>query len=160
MKTTREQLERWLAVPHERQDLEFKEAKNQYDNQKLFWHCVALANEGGGKLILGVTDQVPRRIVGTSAFHTPVGIQNKLLDKLRFCVEVEEVLHPDGRVLIFHVPSRPRGTAYSLEGAYAMRSPDGTVVMTEDRLRAIFNEGRPDWLEEVSKNGLTAQQVV
>ena len=68
--TTNDQLELWLRAPHERKDLEFKEAKNQYDNQKLFWHCVALANEGGGKLILGVTDQAPRTVVGTAAFHS------------------------------------------------------------------------------------------
>ena len=145
MRTSQEQLEQWLKAPRERKDLEFKEAKSQYDNQKLFWHCVALANEGGGKLVLGVTDQVPRKIVGTAAFHTPEGIQSKILDKLRFRVEVEEVLHADGRVLIFHVPSRPRGTAYALDGAYAMRSPEGTVFMTEDQLRKIFGEGKPDW---------------
>lgn len=160
MTTTSEQLGQWLAAPRESKHLEFKEAKNQYDNEKLFWHCVAIANEGGGKLILGVTDQVPRKIVGTSAFHTPEGIQSKILDKLRFHVEVEEVLHPDGRVLIFHIPSRPRGTAYALDGAYAMRSPDGTVFMTEDRLRKIFDEGKPDWLEEHTKSGLNPQQII
>lgn len=31
-------------------------------------YCVALANEGGGKMILGVTDKMPRRIVSTQAF--------------------------------------------------------------------------------------------
>lgn len=116
MTTSLEELQQWLLAPRERKDLEFKEAKNQYDNQKLFWHCVALANEGGGKLILGVTDQLPRKIVGTTAFHTPEGIQSKILDKLRFHVEVEEVMHAYGRVLIFHGPPRPRGTAYAWMG--------------------------------------------
>jgi len=160
MTTDLEQLEQWLKAPRERKDLEFKEAKNQYDNQKLFWHCVALANEGGGKLILGVTDQFPRTVIGTAAFNNTAGIQSKILDKLRFHVEVEEVLHVDGRILIFHVPSRPRGTAYAVDGAYAMRSPEGTVFMTEDRLRRIFDEGKPDWLEEHTKTGLTAQEII
>ena len=31
-------------------------------------YCVALANEGGGKVILGVTDKRPRAVVGSQAF--------------------------------------------------------------------------------------------
>jgi ATP-dependent DNA helicase RecG len=143
--TTLDEFNGWLSAPSETGNLEFKEAENQYDNANLFRHCVALANEGGGKLILGVTDNPPRKVKGSGAFHTPAGIQSKILDKLRFRVDVEEFQHPDGRAVIFHVPSRPRGTAYHLDGAYFMRSPDGTVPMSEDRLRQIFDEGKPDW---------------
>ena len=160
MSTTIEELTRWMTAPRETENLEFKEAKNQYDNTKLFRHCVALANEGGGKLILGVTDKPPRQVIGTAAFHTPSGIQSKLLDKLRFRVMVEEFRHPDGRVVIFHVPSRPKGTAYELDGAYWMRSPDGTVPMTEDRLRVIFDEGKPDWLMGAARESCSASDVV
>src|SRR5689334_20874730 len=121
MPTTLDELSRWISAPRESENLEFKEAKNQYDNTKLFRHCVALANEGGGKLILGVTDVFPRQVIGTNAFNVPSGIQSKIFDKLRFRVEVEAMDHPDGRVVIFHIPSRPRGTAYELDGAYYMR---------------------------------------
>jgi len=75
-------------------------------------------------------------------------------------VDSEEVAHPDGRVLVFHIPSRPRGTAYHLDGKYLMRSGKALVPMSEDQLRRIFAEGEPDWLEEHSKTGLDAQQVV
>jgi len=47
--------------------LEFKEAKNNYDSDKLTQYCCALANEGGGKLVFGVTDKIPRTIVGSQA---------------------------------------------------------------------------------------------
>lgn len=47
--------------------LEFKEAKNNYDRDKLTQYCCALANEGGGRMILGVTDKIPRIIVGSQA---------------------------------------------------------------------------------------------
>lgn len=53
MSTTPEQIDVWRAAPTERQRLEFKEAKTQFDNKKLYKYCVALANEGGGQLILG-----------------------------------------------------------------------------------------------------------
>jgi ATP-dependent DNA helicase RecG len=160
MATTIEQLVRWLSVPREHERLEFKEAKRQFDPSRLFKYCVALANEGGGKLVLGVTDKQPRRIVGTESFRSPGGIKSRILDKLRIYVEVEEIAHPDGRVLVFHVPSRPTGTAYDFEGAYLMRAGDDTVPMTEDRLRSIFNEGKPDWLSDVAKSSVAGADVV
>jgi ATP-dependent DNA helicase RecG len=48
METRPDQLEAWLAAPRETENLEFKEAKQQYDTTKLFKYCVALANEGAG----------------------------------------------------------------------------------------------------------------
>lgn len=48
-----QQLEHWLAGAPETEHLEFKEAKQQYDSTKLLRYCVALANEGGGYLVLG-----------------------------------------------------------------------------------------------------------
>jgi len=160
MATTLDELTRWIKAPRETENLEFKEAKTQYDNTKLFRHCVALANEGGGKLILGITDALPRKVIGTSAFHTPEGIQSRIFDKLRFRVEVEALGHPDGRVIIFHIPSRPRGTAYELDGAYWMRSSDGTVPMSEDRLRQIFDEGKPDWFMRSAREHCSPGDVI
>jgi|GEM_PF-4857805 len=49
-----------------------KEAKQNYQFEKLVDYCVALANEGGGKIILGVTDKRPRRIVGTAVRYSSV----------------------------------------------------------------------------------------
>jgi ATP-dependent DNA helicase RecG len=160
MLTTPEQIDLWRQSPSEYQRLEFKEAKTQLDNHKLYGYCVALANEGGGRLLLGIADQHPRNVVGTLAFRDPVGMAEKLFQALGFRVDIEEVMHPHGRVLVFHIPSRPRGTAYHLEGAYLMRSGESLVPMSEDQLRLIFSEGEPDWLEEYSKINLDAQQIV
>jgi len=52
MTTTVSQIDAWRAAPSENQNLEFKEAKTQFDNRKLYKYCVALANEGGGYLLL------------------------------------------------------------------------------------------------------------
>ncbi len=40
--------------------MEFKEAKNSFDREKLSAYCVAIANEGGGHLVLGVANTPPR----------------------------------------------------------------------------------------------------
>ncbi len=160
MSTTSAQIDLWLSSPSEHQRLEFKEAKTQLDNRKLYKYCVALANEGGGYLLLGVTDKPPRTVVGTSAFNNPVDMAAKVFQAVGFRVNIEEVHHPDGRVLVFHIPARPRGTAYHLDGAYLMRSGEELVPMSEDQLRRIFAEGDPDWLEEPSLQGLDAQRVI
>ena len=70
MPTTDEQLRQWLEAT-EGNYFEFKAAKQNYHFEKLVDYCVALANEGGGKVIFGVTDRRPRRIVGTKAFDEP-----------------------------------------------------------------------------------------
>lgn len=160
MATTPQQIDLWRSVPSEHQRLEFKEAKNQFDTRRLFEYCVAIANEGGGHLLLGVSDTPPRAVVGTAAFADPVAIAGRLFESVGFRVDVESVAHPDGRVLVFHIPPRPRGTAYHLDGKYLMRSGESLVPMSEDQLRRIFAEGGPDWVEEHTKSGLDAQQVV
>jgi hypothetical protein len=140
MRTTPSQIDAWLGKPSEDENLEFKEAKKQYDEKKLLEYCVAIANEGGGHLLLGVSDTPPRSVVSTQAFPNLVKIKERLFAKLRFRVNAEEVKHPKGRVVIFHIPSRPSGTAYDLEGKYLMRSGSSLVPMSEDRLREIFAE--------------------
>jgi predicted HTH transcriptional regulator len=154
------QIDLWRSAATESQNLEFKEAKSSFDRDKLARYCVALANEGGGMLLLGIGDKHPRPVVGTNAFANIVSAADELFIKIGFRVEIEEVNHPDGRVLIFHAPSRPRGTAYHLEGQYLMRSGESLRPMSEDRLRAIFAEGAPDWLEEPALANVDDQSVV
>jgi ATP-dependent DNA helicase RecG len=88
------------------------------------------------------------------------GQAQKLFETLGFRVDVEEAQHPEGRVVVFEIPSRPRGTAYHLDGAYLMRSGEALVPMSEDQLRRVFAEGKPDWVEEYAKSGLSAQEVI
>jgi ATP-dependent DNA helicase RecG len=99
-------LGKWLNAPAETERLEFKEAKQSYEKEKLFKYCVALANEGGGHLVFGVTDKPPRRVVGSQAFPSQTSlneIKARIVEKLRFRVEVIELQHPNGRVLVFEI---------------------------------------------------------
>jgi ATP-dependent DNA helicase RecG len=149
-----------LTVPREHERLEFKEAKQQFDTVKLLRYCVALANEGGGQLILGVSDRLPRRVVGTRAFPDLGSIKARIAETLRIRVEIEEVIHPDGRVLVFVVPSRPTGTALAFKGAYLMRAGEDLIPMTEDLLRRIFDEGKPQFLLRPALKGVDSDNVV
>src|SRR6266852_5581331 len=122
MTTSLDELQEWIDRPNENEHLEFKEARNQFDSEKLVRYCVALANEGGGKLILGVTNALPREIVGCRAFADIEVVKHELLNRLRLRVDVEELNHSNGRVVLFHVPSRPLGMPIQHGGAYWMRS--------------------------------------
>lgn len=99
-------------------------------------------------------------MVGTKAFHNTVEMEERLFQAIRFRVDIEEVEHQNGRILVFHIPSRPPGTAYHLKGVYLMRTGQSTKPMSEDRIRQIFSEGAPDWLEKPSKTGLISQDIV
>ena len=130
---TLETLQQWLNAPAENEQLEFKEAKHQFDTTKLLKYCVALANEGGGFLVLGITDKLPRQIVGSQAFLTPAhlnDIKARIVQKLRFRVETTELNHPDGRVLVFNIPPRPTGQPLAYDGTYLMRAGEELVPMS------------------------------
>ena len=158
--TKPEELQSWIERPREDEHFEFKLAQNQYDTAKLHRYCVALANEGGGRLVLGVTDKPPRRIVGSAAFPALQKTAEQIFDKLRFRVDAEEIMVDGARVVVFHVPARPQGTAYHYEGAYLMRSGEDLVPMSEDRLRRIFAEGGPEWPLRVARAGMSPEDVV
>ena len=147
MPTTREQLQRWLDEP-EGTNLELKEARKSFHFEKLVEYCVALANEGGGKIIFGVSDRRPRRIVGTSAFAEPGRTEAGLHDRLSHRIPVEEIQTADGRVLVAHVPGRLPGTAWQIGGRYLKRAGDDLVALTDVELRAFFAETGPDFSAE------------
>ena len=85
MTVSGQQLQDWL---HAREDehLEFKEAKNNFHFEKLVKYCAALANEGGGSIVLGVNDTVPRKVVGSQVFTDLERTKAGLIEKLRFGV--------------------------------------------------------------------------
>lgn len=111
-----------LASPSESNGLEFKEAKNGFDTTKLCKYVVAIANERGGYIILGVTDKRPREVVGSAAFRSLADVQSIVRAKTGLSVEVAEQNFASKRVVVFKVPSRPPGTAYEFKGQYLMRS--------------------------------------
>ncbi len=133
----------------EGENLEFKEARGRYSLTDLCKYCCALANEGGGKVVLGVTDRRPRRVVGSAVFAQLERTRGALMEKIPLRIDVSEIAHPDGRVLLFDVPSRPIGVPMKYEGVYWSRNADSLVPVAEDRLRLIFAETANDFSAEV-----------
>ncbi len=153
-------LTQWLTASIEHEHLEFKEAKNSFELEKLMRYCAALANEGGGYLVLGVADRLPRIVVGTNAFANLNEIKRKLLDTLHHRIEVSELFQEAKRVLIFDIPSRPTGRAIALDGAYFMRSGESLVPMSSDKLKRIFAEDQENWFDEVAISNLNDEETI
>jgi ATP-dependent DNA helicase RecG len=160
MVITVDQIDYWRSQPSETEILEFKEAKNQYDNRKLCRYCIGIANEGGGHLLLGVQDKIPHIVIGTKAFNNLPGIAQQLLHEVGFRVDVAETAHPEGRVVTFRIPSRPRATPLHYQGEYLMRSGESLVSMSPDMLKRICAENDPEWLEEYSVVNIGGAKVI
>jgi ATP-dependent DNA helicase RecG len=115
-------------------------------------YSIALANERGGMIVLGTTDKKPRRIVGTSAYLDDLAkIKEQLIAQVRLRIDIEEVHCPEGRVLVFHVPSRPVGMPLHVHGRYLMRAGQAFTAMSADMLKRIFDESGSDFTAEPCK---------
>ena len=151
------QLEK-LLHSKEKEHLEFKEAKQQYNTEKLKKYCNAIANECGGHLILGVDNSFPHKVVGTSAFQNTLSLKKELLDSLKLRIDIEEMKYEGKRVLIFEIPSRPIGVPLQYRGASYMRVGESLEPMTPEQLKKIFDEAQPDFSAEIC-NGSTISDL-
>lgn len=138
----------------ESDQLEFKEARTSFSvfggekkiRRSLLGYCVGIGNIGGGKLVLGVTDVIPREIVGTSALPDPEAVKVQIYGKLGRRINIEEVYDEVGkRVVVIEIPRRPVGQPFKFNGIYLMRVGEELRDMDEGTLSKIMSESAPDW---------------
>ncbi len=157
MTTTIEQLNSWLKR-RENLNLEFKKAENNFSKTELFNYSCALANEGGGKLIFGIVPLV-HTVSGTKLYEgTYNTLSNEILQKLGIRVDVEEIIHPDGRVLVFHIPAHYVGKPIKSDGVYYMRAGESLVPMDEQTLKQKLTQHEQDFSAHVAK-GITLEDL-
>jgi len=144
MPPTLTDLHTWMATAED-EHLEFKEAKASYSQDKAIKYCCALANEGGGRLVLGVTDQRPRRIVGSAAFPALEDLRAELVKALHLKIPVQALEAPEGRVVIFDVPSHPLGLPLMFDKIFWCRQGEELTAMKPHQLQQIFDETGTDY---------------
>jgi ATP-dependent DNA helicase RecG len=148
-------------MPGETEWLEFKEAKASFNSDELGKYFSALSNEANlkgkqeGWLIFGVTDSLPRSIVGTRYRINQTG-----LDSLKQEIaqqtngftfqEIHVLSTSDGRVVMFQIPPAPRGIPVSCKGHYYGRNGESLAALSLDELETIREQvSDHDWSAEV-----------
>lgn len=91
--------------------VELKKATTQFNynngRKSVLGYVVALANEGGGKLILGVTenDKAPHQITGSKAWEGEEGkLEGKIYRDLQIRVKTEVLFEETNRVFSYSYP--------------------------------------------------------
>ena len=146
-----------LMVAIEGERIEFKEAKRRYDFEELCQYASAIANEGGGHIVLGVTDEHPRQVVGSEAFDQPERTISGLNQRCHLRFSAEVIQHADGRVLVFTVPPHVIGEpTEDGKGRAWMRDGDNLIVLSGKRRRGIMAEAGGDFSADVCENATLA----
>ena len=138
-----------LLKEKEGENVEFKEAKQRFDFEELVRYACAIANLGGGKIVLGITDKRPRKIVGSQAFKQPERTRKGLIDRLHIKVDFEELFDNGLRVLIFLIASRPVGLPLMLEGVAYWRDGDVLTTMPVEVMHRIYEESGHDFSADI-----------
>ncbi len=125
-------------------------------------HCCAIANSGGGNIVLGLTATTPRKVVGTAACSNPAEVERKIAAALKPAVKIEiaEIKHPQGRVVVVIVPPRAKGRAVSYEGAFYKKAGGRLAAMTFDEIARIVPEANGHWLDQICVAGLRPAEVI
>jgi ATP-dependent DNA helicase RecG len=129
-----------LLNAKEGEQYQFKEAKTRFDSNEAARCLCALANCGGGRLVLGISDKRPRRVVGSRAFDQPERTRKGLIGKLRVMVDFQLYEHEGKRVLAFDVAGRPLGLPVQVDGVAWWYEGDSLIPMPEDIRRRIYEE--------------------
>lgn len=138
-----QKLQTLLDLPAENKVVEFKTAKNNYDFRQLGKYFSALSNEANLKrqpqawLAFGITDN--RQVVGSnfranrkSLDSLKKEIADKTTNRITF-IEIHEVQHDNGRVILFEIPAAPKGVPIAFEGHYYGRDGESITISAQPR---------------------------
>lgn len=138
--------------------VEFKAAQNNFpwnggshtdqkERRKCFLgYIVALCNEGGGLLVLGMGDNHPHDVVGSNFAEGKIGdLEDAVYSQLEVRVHIQELFEGEKRVVVTKVPSRPKGRTLKFEGVPLMRTGESLRNMSDDELFAILSEQEADF---------------
>lgn len=151
--------------------VEFKSARHNYPynggkhsdprdrRHCLLGYIVALANERGGLLVLGMEDKRPHNVCGTDFAKNEVGaLVDSIYETLKIRVDIYELYEGVKRVLVIEVPSRPIGRLLKFEGVALMRTGESLREMSDTEMFAILSEQEPDYSAKICE-GLTIDDL-
>lgn len=128
---------------------------NPKDRRKcILGYVIALCNEGGGYLVLGMDDAYPHQVMGTKQNEGAIGelesnIYRDTLIRPRIYELYEDETTKEGRVLVIDVPGRPIGKLFRFEDVPLMRVGEELKPMSDEEIFKILQEQEPDFSSEI-----------
>ena len=101
-----------------------KADKPQKRRRCILGYVTALCNEGGGRIVIGMEDKHPHKVVGTSQAENGIGqLESDIYNDTGIRPQIYELFEDTThkRVLVIEVSGRPRGKVYKYEDVPLMR---------------------------------------
>lgn len=113
-------------------------------------YVVALCNEKGGRLVIGMHDDFPHKVMGTQQAINAIGqLESDIYRDLGIRPDIYELYDEEQkRVLVIEVPSRPAGKVYKYEDVPLMRVGEELKPMDDKTYLSIIQEQEPDFSEQ------------
>jgi ATP-dependent DNA helicase RecG len=122
-------------------------------------YVTALCNEGGGYLVIGMSDNYPHEVIGTKQSFNAIGeLESKIYTDTSIRPKVYELFENEKRVLVIEVPSRPAGKVFKFEDVPLMRVGEELKPMSDGVYLKIIQEQEPDFSQQICE-GLTISDL-
>ena len=125
---------------------------DQRERRKCFLgYIVALANEGGGFIVLGMDDTLPHKVVGSDFGLNKLGeLEDAVYEKLGIRIRAAELFDTENnRVVLTTIPPRPIDKIMKFEGVPLMRVGESLRNMSDEEMFAILSEQEPDFSAKI-----------
>ncbi len=113
-------------------------------------YVVALCNEGGGYLVIGMSDNYPHEVIGTKQNLESIGeLESKIYSDTEIRPKIYELFEDVRRVLVIEVPARPTGRVFTFEDVALMRVGEELKPMSPEVYLSIIQEQEPDFSQQI-----------
>lgn len=137
--------------------------KPQERRRCILGYVAALCNEGGGRIVIGMHDAYPHKVVGTKQCLNGIGqLESDIYRDMGIRPDIYELYEDEeaktGRVLVIEVPPHPIGKVFKFEDVALMRVGEELKPMDDKTFISIIQEQEPDFSEHICE-GITIDDL-
>ena len=137
--------------------------KPQERRRCILGYVAALCNEGGGRIVIGMHDNYPHKVIGTKQCLNGIGqLESDIYRDMGIRPYIYELYEDEntksGRVLVIEVPPHPIGKVFKFEDVALMRVGEELKPMDDKTYISIIQEQEPDFSEHIC-DGITIDDL-
>ena len=131
--------------------------KPQERRRCILGYVAALCNAGGGRIVIGMHDAYPHKVVGTKQCLNAIGqLESDIYRDMGIRPDIYELYEDKetktGRVLVIEVPPHPIGKVYKFEDVPLMRVGEELKPMDDKTFISMIQEQEPDFSEQICED--------